>query len=312
MQQLLAPQVAWLQLHSQPSPSCPLGLELVTAADFQQRFGFPPAAYPDWLALVGKREASIGGAGVGGKAAAKLLARYGSLEAVLQAAEAGELKGWGPAAQRLLHGTGGSTGEERAAQLRRNRRLFAANTDPSVVNSRDMQQLPAALQRWQPVQQQAATDEQQQQEQRAWSGVLPPAERLAWLQPVHARRWRHLQQLAAEVQQQAGSSSGSRGPWQPRQAATPQALAVDELLEQPGGSSSTAVFYICPCDVAEGSWERANIVAQQAPVGSDATKALLPLLSGAMRHHVKLVQRAGYTAQLALPPPLLCGAVPFR
>ncbi len=46
-------QVSWLQLHNQPSPSCLLGLELVTAADFVQRFGFPPAAYPDWLALVG-------------------------------------------------------------------------------------------------------------------------------------------------------------------------------------------------------------------------------------------------------------------
>lgn len=248
---------------------------------------------------------------MGGKAAAKLLARYGSLEAVLQAAEAGELKGWGPAAQRLLSGTGGGASEDRAAQLRRNCRLFAANADPLVVQPRGMQQLLAALEHLQPARQAAADEEQQQQQQVAWSGMLP-AERLAWQHPMHARRWRHLQQIAAEAEQQAGGSSAAsgshnRGPWQPRQAATPQGLAVDELVEQPGGSA--ALLYVCPCDVAAGSWVQALSAAQQMPAGPDATKALLPLLSGAMRHHMKLVQRAGYSVSLALPPPLLGGAL---
>ena len=54
MQQLLAPRTAWLRLLSQPSLQHPLSAELVTAAEFERQHGFPPAAYPDWLALAGK------------------------------------------------------------------------------------------------------------------------------------------------------------------------------------------------------------------------------------------------------------------
>lgn len=243
---------------------------------------------------------------MGGKAATKLLARYGSLEAVLQAAAAGELKGWGPAAQRLLSGggsggSGSSGGGDRIAQLRRNRQLFATNADASVVGSRGMQQLLEALERLQPAQQAAP-------EQQAASCSLAPATELAWLHPFHARRWRHLQKVAAAAQQQPSSSGGSgRSPWQPQHSATPQGHAVDGWAEQTGGGGA-ATFFICPCDVVAGSWERAVATAQQAPAEGDTTRALMPLLSGAMRHHVKLVQRAGYTVQLALPPPLLDGA----
>lgn len=49
----LAVQVSWLQLHNQTSLGCPLGAELVTAEAFQQQHGFPPSAYPDWLAFTG-------------------------------------------------------------------------------------------------------------------------------------------------------------------------------------------------------------------------------------------------------------------
>jgi hypothetical protein len=35
---------------------------------------------------------------------------------------------------------------------------------------------------------------------------------------------------------------------------------------------------------------------------ADHTGALLPLLHGAMRHHIKLVQRAGYRVTLRLAP----------
>lgn len=62
MQQLLAPRVAWLQLYNQASLECPLGVELVTARDFQRLHGFPPAAHPDWLALTGERGCPVDGA----------------------------------------------------------------------------------------------------------------------------------------------------------------------------------------------------------------------------------------------------------
>lgn len=53
MQQLLSPRVSWLSVKSAPSLQHPLGVELVAAADFEQQHGFPPQAYPDFLAFVG-------------------------------------------------------------------------------------------------------------------------------------------------------------------------------------------------------------------------------------------------------------------
>lgn len=232
--------------------------------------------------MPGKTEASIRGAGVGGQTAAKLLARYGSLEAALSAAAAGELKGWSRAAQNLLSGSGGSDGdggEQQAARWRRNRQLFAANPDPSVVHSQGMQRLLAALQRLQPA---AGHGEAQ------LASVVAMPE-LAWQHPLHTRRWRTLLELAAR--QQGGSSAAA---WQPQRAATQQGLAVDQLEGQ------AATFYVCPCDVMPGGWDKA-LAARQ---GSNPTSLLMPLLHGAMRHHTKLVQRAGYRVKLRLPPGL--------
>lgn len=50
----------------------------------------------------GKREASVGGAGVGARAARKLLAAFGSIEAAREAAALGQLKGHSPAVQKLF------------------------------------------------------------------------------------------------------------------------------------------------------------------------------------------------------------------
>ncbi|KAG2454046.1 hypothetical protein HYH02_001087 [Chlamydomonas schloesseri] len=50
-----------------------------------------PAAYPDLLALVGKPEAGVVGAGLSAKSARKLLLRYGNVEGVARAHAAGEL-----------------------------------------------------------------------------------------------------------------------------------------------------------------------------------------------------------------------------
>lgn len=53
MQSLLSPSVSWLQLLPLATAACPLGVQPVTAADFQRQYQFPPAAYSDYLALTG-------------------------------------------------------------------------------------------------------------------------------------------------------------------------------------------------------------------------------------------------------------------
>lgn len=61
-----------LQVASAQHPS---GLMLHSAAAFEREMGFSPAAYPDFLALTGKKEASIPGVGVSAKLAKTLLAK---------------------------------------------------------------------------------------------------------------------------------------------------------------------------------------------------------------------------------------------
>jgi hypothetical protein len=57
------------------SAQYPSGLKLHTAAAFQQEYGFHPRAYPDFLALVGKKEASLQGVGIYAKLAKTLLSK---------------------------------------------------------------------------------------------------------------------------------------------------------------------------------------------------------------------------------------------
>jgi hypothetical protein len=86
---------------------------------------------------------------------------------------------------------------------------------------------------------------------------------------------------------------------------------VDAFLDPRGQASDlgrgkgTAIFYVCPCDVERGSWQKALQTAQQhAKERSSGHQgaALLQLLNGAMRHHVRLVRRAGYAVELRLAP----------
>lgn len=235
---------------------------------------------------------------MGGKTAAKLLARYGGLEAVLAAADSGQLKGWGPAVQHLLESSGSQgssssdSGGDWQARLRRNRQLFAASADPAVVEARGMQALQALLEQQQPppaAQPWDASD-------AAGSGSIEPTAHLAWLHPLHARRWRCLQQLSQAASQQGGGRSS----WRPQQAATPQGLAVDCLAEDAAGGR-TATLFVCPADVQAGAWPKAVAAAEQSSDG-DQSRLLSPLLHGGMRHHVRLVQRAGFSVQLQLPP----------
>src|SRR5207244_12660566 len=64
------------------------GFEEVDASEVERRYGIPPALVPDFIALRGDPSDGLPGAqGVGAKTAAALLAHYGSLEALLEAAE---------------------------------------------------------------------------------------------------------------------------------------------------------------------------------------------------------------------------------
>ncbi|GFR45172.1 hypothetical protein Agub_g6558 [Astrephomene gubernaculifera] len=68
----------------------------------------PAAAYPDYLALVGKAEAGVPGVGLSSRAARKLLLKYGSIEGIVRACEKGS---YDEALRPLLVGMGrGSAG----------------------------------------------------------------------------------------------------------------------------------------------------------------------------------------------------------
>lgn len=67
---------------------------VMTPKSVEERYGVTPAQVPDFLGLKGDTSDNIPGVvGVGEKTAAKLLNEYGSLEAVLEAAQAGLVKG---------------------------------------------------------------------------------------------------------------------------------------------------------------------------------------------------------------------------
>jgi len=64
------------------------GFEDVDPAEVQRRYGVPPELVPDFIALRGDPSDGLPGApGIGAKTAAALLARHGSLEAVINAAD---------------------------------------------------------------------------------------------------------------------------------------------------------------------------------------------------------------------------------
>jgi len=89
----------------------------MTPAAVEEKYGVPPARYPDLAALVGETSDNLPGVpGVGPKTAAKWITRYGGLEGVLAAA--GDITG-----------KAGESLRENLAQVRLNRELNAPVTD---------------------------------------------------------------------------------------------------------------------------------------------------------------------------------------
>ncbi|WIA21730.1 hypothetical protein OEZ85_000895 [Tetradesmus obliquus] len=101
----------YIQVASRQYPS---SLQLHSAASFAAAQSLQPGAYPGLLALAGKPEAGIAGVGVSAKLARTLLSRFGSLNAVLAAGEAGGLKPYGAAAEKQL-GSGAAAADNRRA-----------------------------------------------------------------------------------------------------------------------------------------------------------------------------------------------------
>ncbi len=107
-----------IRILNPPPPGNPkAGWRTMDAAGVREKFGVPPAQIADYLALVGDTADNIPGVdGVGPKTAAKWLAEFGSLEAVI--AHAAELK---PERFRAAVAAG-------VEHLRRNLRLTTLNT----------------------------------------------------------------------------------------------------------------------------------------------------------------------------------------
>ncbi len=104
-------------------------LRRMTPAEVSVRYGVPPERYPDLAALVGESSDNLPGVpGVGPKTAAKWIAAYGDLAAVLTAAESGQIGGKVAAAVR-----------EHVGQVRLNRELNA------LVTNLDLPLTPAEL-----------------------------------------------------------------------------------------------------------------------------------------------------------------------
>jgi len=168
-----------MKILSFPTIAAPAGLVMETAVDFRRSNHFPPELYPDWLALVGKIEASVGGIGVGSATASKLLGSFGSVEGIEAAARCNQLKSWGPKVHNAFQ-----EGSPALLKLRRNKRLFqnAASTNyKSALSPSQISTLSQAIAR-------CGLSSIDAQSQKA----VALADDLAWAHPLHAARWHHV------------------------------------------------------------------------------------------------------------------------
>lgn len=107
-----------------PTANPKLGWRLLDAAGVTEKFGVPPAQIAEYLALVGDTSDNIPGInGVGPKTAAKWLAEWGSLEAII--AHAAELK-----PERFREAVAAE-----AEKLRRNLKLTTLNLSLPTVSA---------------------------------------------------------------------------------------------------------------------------------------------------------------------------------
>lgn len=241
--------------------------------------------------------------GTGASTASKLLKRYGSLEGIESAAAKGELAGWSAAVQRLFSGDAA----ELQRRLNTNKRIFAVNRSLELL----------------PEQQRAAILDRAARlvEDRAMSSTAPagsdgdssggglgcgPADpgaastaELVWSHPLHAGRWRYIEQEAHQLTaalQRSGAVAEAK-------SLSAAGLAVDVLVREGGellgaGEGAVAVVVAGLCDLQQGAAASAALGSAEAAdkelaVAASLSSALVRQLNGAMQQHVRLLRKEG-------------------
>jgi hypothetical protein len=151
-----------------------------------------------WAAWTGKREAGICGIGIGERAAGKLVSRYHTIGAVLEAAARGELAGWGANVRRAFSG---SNMASTAEILQRNAAAVGICQDTSILEPALAVAVQAAVRNSQRFVQQAhrpAADVSSERQPTCGAAPAVQAEverarQLAWMHPDAALRWQFVQ-----------------------------------------------------------------------------------------------------------------------
>ena len=154
----------------------------------------------------GKPEAGVAGIGIGEKAAGKLVSRYRTISAVLEAAERGDLAGWGVSVRRAFSS---SNMAGTAEHLRRNAAAVSICQDTSILEPTLAAAVQAAVSNSSGTARQVATNVVSSPDRTcgaASSGDHAEHERarqLAWMHPDAALRWRlvepHARGLGAQL-----------------------------------------------------------------------------------------------------------------
>lgn len=130
MQQHICDMAAWVQVLPSPTVQAPCGIEIMTREAFP--YEFDPKYYQDFLVLVGKKEASIGGIGIGAKTAAKLVKQYGTVQCILE--KAGHLAGLDRKTKEVLNS------ETSRMKIQRNIRIFKQCTEGAIAKFTDIEE----------------------------------------------------------------------------------------------------------------------------------------------------------------------------
>jgi len=258
MQQYLNSSISWLHIAPLPTVTAPAALSVVTETSFSSKYNFPPCAYTDYLALVGKKEASVGGVGIGSSVAAKLLKQFHSIEGIKHAAQKGTLKGWPPAVEEIFLNKKAASSP--ATQVERNLEIFSSITNPEVVlTSVQGEKLLAQAATKITTNSNSIPSTSNKDDILAEASALLSELPLAWQHPFYAIRWLQAGPLAQNLARIL--ECRKLGPCK-LQAATAEGLPIDLIIiidEGGGGDGNVtdrgiAVMICAPCDFSSSSY----------------------------------------------------------